>query len=94
MFFSEEEEEDFPKSPTSIVVSPGKQPRRRRRASLDSSSRHNNSNSVDYHSDSEAVKMLDEMQYFREKKFFCDVTIIVGSREFEVSWVISNQNHI
>ena len=42
------------------------------------------SNSVDYHSDTEAGKMLDEMQYFREKKFFCDITIVVGDKELEV----------
>ena len=29
--------------------------------------------------------MLDEMQYFREKKFFCDITIVVGDKEIEVS---------
>ena len=30
--------------------------------------------------------MLDEMQYFREKKFFCDITIVVGDKEIEVSY--------
>ena len=43
-----------------------------------------NSNSVDYHSDTEAGKMLDEMQFFREKKYFCDITIVVGDKELEV----------
>ena len=40
--------------------------------------------STAHHGDSEALKMLDEMNYFREKKFFCDVTIIVGAKEIEV----------
>lgn len=28
--------------------------------------------------------MLDEMFYFREKKFFCDVTLVAGDKEIEV----------
>ena len=35
----------------------------------------------------QAHKMLDEMHFFREKKFFCDVTLVVGHKEIEVSFV-------
>ena len=72
-------------SSPSRSASGGKRSRRRRSASFGSSSTHHHSSSIDYHSDSEASKMLDEMQYFREKKFFCDITIVVGDNEIEVS---------
>ena len=74
-------------SPTRPASSGKRSRRRRRSASFSSGSNQHNSSSIDYHSDSEATKMLDEMQYFREKKFFCDVTIVVGDKEIEVSMI-------
>ena len=55
---------------------------RKRTPSLESTP--HRTNSLDFHSDNEALKMLDEMQYFREQKYFCDVTIVVGEIEIEV----------
>ncbi|KAL5263675.1 hypothetical protein ACHWQZ_G008896 [Mnemiopsis leidyi] len=75
-------------SSPSRSASSGKRSRRRRSASFGSSSTHHHSSSIDYHSDSEASKMLDEMQYFREKKFFCDITIVVGDKEIEAHRIV------
>lgn len=44
--------------------------------------------SANYHSDTEAHKMLDEMHFFREKKFFCDVTLVVGQKEIEAHRIV------
>eukprot|EP00116_Pleurobrachia_bachei_P009493 sb/3469755/ len=58
---------------------------RKRTPSLDSPPQRT---SLDFHSDNEALKMLDEMQYFREQRFFCDVTIVVGEKEIEAHRIV------